>query len=234
VGLGRYDMSDSTPYFALGSLLFMVAGNAIALSVEMVRGNQPYHPGVLGLWGLTFALIAILAGVYFRRRSRRKRETLALSDLGRQFAVERLRQPAGLAHWLNRFWPAPYDPMFLTGGTGFVGASFVAFGYPALLNAQLGSKERRPRLHVLLAAQHRTGFVAYGEAAAYVQRVLAYCRSLGFEVTPSEAGLLAVANEETGRLVRRNLEALHQVAAVLGALANAARASGSVPAGPAS
>jgi hypothetical protein len=60
--------------------------------------------------------------------------------------------------------------------------------------------------------------------------VFARCRSLGFQVTPSEAGLLAVADEETVAIVRKNPDALHELATVLGSLANAARAVGAMPA----
>jgi biotin carboxylase len=51
---------------------------------------------------------------------------------------------------------------------------------------------------------------------------------VGVPTMPGSTG--TIADEETVRLVTKNPEALHQIAAVLGALANTARASGSIPA----
>jgi hypothetical protein len=229
-GLSRYDMTAYVPFIVGGSLLLPAGGGALAFSIEMLNGNEPYSPAIFLLWAMALAIVAGLAGILFYRRSRRARYERALADLGRQFPLYRVEDAHGLADWLNRHWPAKYDVASLGHGQDLVAASIDALGYPALLNAEFSSTEHRaPRLHLLLAAHQRTETV-HPQARAYVQQALARCRELGFEVTPSEAGLLAVADEETVRVVRKNPDALHEVATVLGTLAHAARAAGAVPA----
>jgi hypothetical protein len=230
-GLSRYDMTAYVPFIVGGSLLLPAGGGALAFSIEMLNGNEPYSPAIFLLWAITLAIVAVLAGILFYRRSRRERYERALADLGRQFSLHRVEDAQGLADWLNRHWPAKYDVASLGHGQDLVAASIDALGYPALLNAELSSTEHRAaRLHLLLSAHQRPGQTVHAQARAYVQQAFARCRDLGFEVTPSEAGLLAIADEETVRVVRKNPDALHEVAAVLGTLAHAARAAGAVPA----
>jgi DNA-directed RNA polymerase subunit RPC12/RpoP len=230
-GLSRYDMTAYLPFIIGGSLLLPAGGGALALSIEMLNGTEPYSPAIFLLWGIALAILFGLAGILLYRRSRRERYERALADLGRQFRLHRVEDAHGLADWLNRHWPVKYDVASLGHGQDLVAASLDALGYPALLNAEFGSTEHRePRLHLLLAAHQRRGHTVHPQAAAYVQHAFARCRGLGFEVTPSEAGLLAVADEDTLRVVRKNPEALHEVATVLGILAHAARAAGAVPA----
>jgi hypothetical protein len=230
-GLSSYDMTAYLPFIIGGSILLPAGGGALAFTVEMLNGEEPYSPAIFALWGIVLAIVAWIAGVLIYRRSRRARYERALTDLGFQFSLYRIKDARGLAEWLNTHWPVKYDVTFLGHGQHLVAAGIDALGYPALLNAEFGSAEHRePRLHVLLAAQQRALHVMHPQAVDYVQKAFARCRTLGFEITPSEAGLLAVADEDTVRVVRKNPEALHEVATVLGTLAHAARAAGAVPA----
>jgi DNA-directed RNA polymerase subunit RPC12/RpoP len=230
-GLSSYDMTPYLPFIIGGSLLLPAGGGALAFTVEMLNGEEPYSPAIFVLWGIAAAIATWLGGTLLYRRSRRARYERALSDLSLQFPLYRIGDARGLAEWLNRHWPVKYDATLLGHGQDLVAAGVDALGYPALLNADFGSAEHRePRLHLLLAAQQRAGHVMHPQAAAHVQNAFARCRELGFEITPSEAGLLAVADEDTLRIVRKNPEALHEVATVLGTLAHAARAAGAVPA----
>jgi hypothetical protein len=230
-GLSRYDMTAYVPFIVGGSLLMPAGGGALAFSVQMATGEEPYSPAIFLLWAVALAIAGTLVGILLYRRSRRQRYERALADLGRQFPLHPLADANGLADWLNRHWPDKYDVAALGHGPHLVAAAISALGYPALLNADLGSTEHRePRLHVLLSAHQRTGHVPHAEAAAYVERALSWCRELGFRITRSDAGLLAVADEEAVRTVRKSPEALHELAPLLATLANAARASGAVPA----
>jgi DNA-directed RNA polymerase subunit RPC12/RpoP len=231
VGLYRYDMTAYVPFIVGGSFLLPAGGSAFALTVQMLNGAEPYTPAIFLLWFMVVGLVAGLVGILLHRRSRQGRYHRALWDLGLQFPLQRVEDAHGLADWLNRHWPVKYDVTLLLGGKDLVAASIDALGYPALLNAEFGSaQDRKPRLHLLLAAHQPAGHVLEPQAAAYVHQAFARCRKLGFEITPSEAGLLAVADEDTVRIVRKNPEALHEVAMVLGTLAHAARAAGAVPA----
>jgi DNA-directed RNA polymerase subunit RPC12/RpoP/cbb3-type cytochrome oxidase subunit 3 len=231
VGLYRYDMTAYLPFIIGGSFLVPLGGSALALTGEMQNGSEPYTPAIFLLWMMVVGLVAWLVGIFLLRRSRKERYQRALQDLGRQFPLERIDDALGLADWLNRHWPVKYEVTLLRSGHDLVAASIDAFGYPALLNAEFGSaQDREPRLHVLLAAHQPAGHVLHPDAATYVQGAFARCRELGFEITPSEAGLLAIADDDTVRIVRKNPEALHEVAMVLGTLAHAARAAGALPA----
>jgi hypothetical protein len=232
VALSRYDMSAYVPFFVGGSILLPTAGAALALTMAMVTEEEPYHPGIFALWAAALAIVAFLVFVLLRRRSRKQAYAHALSDLGRQFSAEPISDVSSVASWLNCYWPAKYEAAALMHGVGFVAAGFRVLGYPALLNADFTGGERETRLHLLLAAHQRRGHVVQGEAAQRVQQAFLRCRSLGFEVSPSEAGLLATADEETRRIVRKNPAALHEIAPVLGALAGAALAAGAVPPEP--
>jgi DNA-directed RNA polymerase subunit RPC12/RpoP len=231
VAIYRNDMTAYVPFIVGGSLLLPAGGGAFAFSVAMLTGEEPYSPAIFVLWGMVLAIVGGLAFVVLRRRSRSRRYRNVLADLGRQFPLHVLEDAEGLADWLNRHWPSKYEVTWLTKGPYFVAASIDARGYPALLNADFtGGEGRATRLHVLLAAHQRAGHVPHADAHTFVQRTFAFCRQLGFEITPGEAGLFATADAETLRIVGRNPEALHELAPLLGALANAARAAGAVPA----
>ena len=137
----------------------------------------------------------------------------------------------GLVDWLNQNWPAAYSDLNLTRDPHFVAASLEVFGYPALLNARLASaKQGGPHLHLLLATSRHRSVTSGSDAARAVEEALARCSELGFSVSSSEAGLLAVASTETALAVRKNPSALHSVAVAFTDLAKVAYASGSVPA----
>lgn len=231
VGLSRYDMTAYVPFIVGGSFLLPAGGAAVVLSAQMASGDEPYDPAIFVLWGLTLVILGVVGGVFLWRRSRRERYQRALADLGLQFPLSVIADAGGLAEWLNRYWPGKYEVSFLAAGPSLVAASLDALGYPALLNAEFSSTEHRePRLHLLLSAHQRRHHVLHPDALTFVQRTFARCRELGFEITPGEAGLLATADPETVRAVRKTPEALHEVATVLSALAHAARAAGAVPA----
>jgi hypothetical protein len=230
-GLSRYDMTAYLPFIIGGSFLLPAGGGAVAITSEVLNGQEAYTPAVFLMWGLVLVIAAWPVGTLLRRRSRRERYQRALEDLRLQFPLYPIEDAHGLADWLNCHWPVKYDVTFLTHGQDLVAAGIDALGYPALLNAEFGSSEQRaPRLHLLLAAHQRAGHLLHPQAAAYVGQAFVRCRQLGFEVTPSEAGLLAIADDDTVRVVRKNPQALHEIAAVLGTLAHAARAAGAVPA----
>jgi len=230
-GLARYDMSPYVAYFAFGPLLFMSGGWAIGFTAEILAGDAEYEPAIAGFWGLFLAVLMAALGTWAYRRSRRAAYRGARSDLGQQFPLKPIEDVRGLVDWLNQNWPAPYPTSNLTSDhIHFVAASLEVFGYPALLNARLASgRHGEPRLHLLLAASRPRSVTLGGDAARAVDAALARCRELGFSVSPSEAGLFAVANLETTRAVRKNPSALHVVAVAFTDLAKAAYAAGSVP-----
>jgi hypothetical protein len=223
-GLARYDMSAYVPVFALCPLALISGGNAIGFTLEMRTGKTEYEPAVLGLWGMFFAVLLTALGIWWHRSSRRAAYRSARSDLGQQFPLQPIDDVQGLAAWLNQHWPAPYPTRNLTRDVHSVAASLDVFGYPALLNASFASaKYGGPRLHLLLAASRPRGALLNSHAA------VARCSELGFDVSFSDAGLLAVASPETVRAVRKNPSALHLAAVVFSDLAKAAHAAGSTP-----
>jgi len=230
-GLARYDISAYTPLFAIVPLLLMSGGFATSFTLQVLSGEAEYDPGVLGMWGLFVVLLIGLLGNWWYRRSRRAAYQRACSDLGQQFPLTPIDGVQGLVRWLNQNWPAPYPTTNLTrDDPHFVAASLEVFGYPALLNARLtGDKRTGPRLHLLLAASRPRVIAPGSEAAHAIDAALAHCAELGFSVSSSEAGLLAVAGAATARAVRKNPSALHAVAVAFTALAKAAHAAGSIP-----
>jgi DNA-directed RNA polymerase subunit RPC12/RpoP len=227
VGLSRYDMSAYLPYLVGGSLLLPVGGGTIGFSVAMLSGSEPFNPAIFAMWALFLGIVFTLAFVFIYRRSRLAAFRSSVSDLGHQFTAYPLAGAMDVAEWLNRYWPASYQVAHLRQGHFFVAAAFDVFGYPALLNADFTSGQHyKPRLHLLLAAESRIASNVDAEARRRVNAALARCRQLGFTVSESEAGLLAVADPETLAIVRRSPASLHQVATVLTTMAGAARASG--------
>lgn len=230
-GLARYDLSPYVAYIPFIPLLFMCGGIALTLTVEVLKGNADYDPAIAGLWGMFLVVLFALLGTLWYRSSRRAAYQSARSDLGQQFPLKPIEDVQGLVDWLNQNWPAPYPTKNLTRDLHFVAASLEVFGYPALLNARLASgKQGEPRLHLLLAASRPRSAMLGAEAARAVDGALARCSELGFSVSSSDAGLLAVASAETTRTVRKNPSALHVVAVAFTDLAKAAHAAGSLPA----
>ncbi len=229
VGLARHDMTSYVPFIVGGSLLLPAGGGALAFTVSMLNGEEPYDPSIFLLWAIVLLIAGGLAAVLLFRRSRKARYERALLDLGRQFPLSPLGDGLALADWLNRHWPEKYETTALTHGHALVAASIDAGGYPALLNADFsGGEHRKSRLHLLVAAHQPAAHVPHHEARAFANRALARCRELGFQVTRNEAGFFAMAEPDTVRIVQKNPEALHEVAPVLGALVTAARALGAV------
>lgn len=231
-GLARYDMSPYIGYFVFGPLLLMCGGSSIAFTIEILTGRAEYEPAFAGLWGMFLVVLVAALGMSAYSRSRRAAYRRARSDLGAQFPLKPIDDVQGLVSWLNQHWPAPYPTTNLSSDPlHFVAASLEVYGYPALLNARLTSaNHREPRLHLLLATSRPRSATLSSDAARAVDAALARCRELGFTVSSSDAGLLAVASPETARAVRKNPSALHVVAVAFTDLAKAAYAAGALPA----
>jgi hypothetical protein len=196
----------------------------------MLAGTEPFSPAIFVMWALFLGIVFTLGGVFVYRRSRLAAFRSAISDLGYQFTARQLASAMEVVEWLNRHWPASYQVAHLRQGHFFVAASFDVLGYPVLLNADFTAGQHyRPRLHLLLSAQHPQASSVGAEARRHVNAALDRCRQLGFTVSEGEAGLLAVADPETLAVVSRSPASLHQVATVLTAMARAAQASGSIP-----
>jgi hypothetical protein len=133
--------------------------------------------------------------------------------------------------WLNQFWPARYQTQFLMTGPYVMAACVNARGFPALIYVDPVSsgQHHQAKLHLLVAAWPRADRrVDQANANAYRARLA----QIGFQLSETDAGLMAIADAHTQKQVAQKPATLHELAPALTALTLFAEYRGMEPAQP--
>jgi hypothetical protein len=218
------------PVMILGSLLLMIGGTAVGYSTQMLRGAEPFHPGVFVLWAMTIAMVGGVYVYWSRRRQRRDRLRAALADVVRQLGGEVLPQVDGRVSWLNRYWAGDYEQQQLIQTYVAGSAGVECDGYHALVDVDLNASRPPPRINLLLAAWVPGVSDGSQPSGRLRDKTLS---GLGFHVRKTEGGLVARANQELLEAARRDPDAVHVVVPALARLARLASANDCVPVGAA-
>ncbi len=226
-----YNVSNLLPFILAGSFLLPLGGSAVMISIQMLRGAEPYNPAIFLLWVLTFALAGGLFGFHHLRKQKRAAFTEALGHVLHQFPGCLHDRVDVVVSWLNQFWSARYQTQFLMTGPYAMLAWVNARGFPAFLYVDpvSGGQHHSPKLHLLLAAWPRPSRQV-DQASANAHR--ARLAQIGFEVSETEAGLMAIADRETQKRAARRPATLHELTPAVFTLTLLAEARGLEPAQP--
>jgi LPXTG-motif cell wall-anchored protein len=229
--------STSMVIFVGGSFLLPIGGGAVAFSISMARGQEPYSPAIFILWAGVVALIGGIAGFVMYRKRRKQRITDELSQLVTRHAGELLGGVEGTAIWLNRYWAGPFDISQLTRGPYNDSAHLMVEGYPVLVDLDLvaASQHHRARGLMLLACEV-PGMGDPTEATLQIspdiRGLMKQAADLGFDVDFRQAGLIARANEATVRALLKKPGSIVSLSQVASSMVRLARAYGGSPVPP--
>jgi hypothetical protein len=226
-----YNATNWLPYILGGSFLMPAGGGALVMSYQMLLGQEPFNPAIFILWAVVFGIVGGGVGFHHLRKQKRAAFAQAMSHVLRQFRGDLHDRVDAVVAWLNQFWPARYQTQFLMTGPYALVARVDARGFPALIYADpvSGGQHHSAKLHVLLAAWRREDRAADG-VQANNQR--ARLKQMGFDISKTDAGLLAIADGPTLKRAARQPATLHELTPVLATLSYLAELWGMEPAQP--
>lgn len=210
------------PVMMIGSLILMVGGTAVGYSVQMARGKEAFHPGVLVVWALTIAIVGAVYVYRARKRQRRERLREALRDVVSQLGGAVITEVSERVAWLNRYWSGGYEQRNLFQTYVASGATVEVGGFAALVDVDLNASKPPPRIDLFIAAWVPEVSEGKQPSARVKDKALS---GLGFHVRKTEGGLVAHANQELLQAARRDPDAVH---VVVPALAHLVRVAGRV------
>jgi cytochrome c-type biogenesis protein CcmH/NrfF len=232
-----YSAGSTVPYIVMGSFAFMLVPATAIFSYQMAVGKEPFHPAIFILWALSMGLVAVMAGLVAWRRRRRRQWKSALDSLALKYGGRSFRGAQDLVQWLNTFWPGPYNIVNIMAGTYGGGAVFTLRGFPALLfvDPVPVSDKHRAKVHLFISA-----FVPgvsdaeddAGRSGPAPETFAAWFNREGFAVTVQEAGLMAEADDDIVRRLRRAPGEAVGLEPVFLKMVETAKALGAGPAGP--
>jgi uncharacterized Zn finger protein (UPF0148 family) len=232
-----YNVANYVPFLVMGSLLPTIGFGALAFTWQMfVTGEEPFHPAIFVLWAMLAAVVGVPIAFFAYRVAQRRSIHEAMSDLARQFRGVVSRRRDDLVRWLNQYWAAEYETTWLYDGVYFHAAALEVVGFDTLVDFEPHGYRYRgsgypARLHLVLAA-FVPGVTDGGggpRSDARTQQLQGWLATSGFELTVCEGGLLAQANPQLVKRVRKDPSSLHELAPILHAMAEIAARIGAAP-----
>jgi hypothetical protein len=233
----RQSAGGYVAYYVLGSFALMLVPATAIFTFQMAVGKEPYHPAIFILWALSMGLMAVMVGLASWRRRRKAMWKSALDSIALKHGGRSFRGAGDLVQWLNTYWPGPYDIVDIMAGLYAGGAVFSLQGFPALLfvDPVAASDRHRAKVHLFIAA-----FVPGVSDADDMpegpgrtpETFAAWFNREGYGVTVQQAGLLARADEDLVRMLRRDPEETFRLEAVFLKMVELAQALGARPAAP--
>jgi DNA-directed RNA polymerase subunit RPC12/RpoP len=221
-------------YIAFAPVALSLVGASIVFTSQMLRGQTPWDPAIVGLWGFSATMLGGGVAYFLYRRGKRRAWHAAFADLARQFRGRVLPRMTDWIEWLNTHWAGAYPLERIFQGPYGCAAALDGQGFPVLVIADGSDTDRyRPRrLEIMLAAWvpgmsdgAGTRKVPAGEGAAAHDWLSAH----GFTVEFTEAGLRAIADRATVTKLHRHPGKAHELAPAISALATAASSVGAYP-----
>jgi len=231
-----YSAGGSVPYIVMGSFAVMLVPATAVFTFQMAVGKEPYNPAIFILWALSVGLLAVITGLAVWRSRRKAQWKAALDGLGLKYGGRSFRGAREVVAWLNTYWPGPYDIVNIMAGYYGGGAAFMLKGFPALLfvDPVAASDKHRAKVHLFVAA-----FVPGvsdaddpGGSGSVPDTFAAWFGREGFPVTVQQAGLLAEAEEDLVRALRRAPAEAARLEPVFLKMVELAGALGAKPADP--
>jgi hypothetical protein len=217
-----------------GPMALMLLLAAIAFSVEMLSGEEPFDPAIFGLWGMAAALVGGLAVYVIHHRSKKRAWHQAMGDLALQFRGTLITEIIGWVEWLNRYWPSEVPVSEIYKSSYGCAAALDAYGHPTLVLVDPTSMQNRVRRLELFVAAWIPGLSdgsgTAPEPTAHGGAARQWLREQGFAVSLCEAGLRLRADDATIQTLHRNPAAAHELAPVITAATTFAHAIGAEPA----
>lgn len=197
VGLG----SIGTILFAGGSFLLMAGGGTIAFSYLMLVGEEPYHPAIFAMWGVTLALVIGIALAISTIRRRRTRVRVGVASLADSLGGGGLDGLDGTVRWLNQHWAGPIDPFEMMPGSYYGAGAAVLGGFPVLVdvNPKAASQQHRCWSRILIACHVPDASSEDQQPVRETDETRDLLRRIGdagYEVRTSAAGLFARAGDD--------------------------------------
>jgi len=224
-------------FFGTVAILLIPLAAASIWTVAILRGVEPFHPGIILLWTLFFVAINGAFGLHLWRKARLERFERAAKGLATRGGGQWAGGVELAVSWLDAYWAAPYEPHNLLAGRYATTMTLGPQGYPCLVlcDPVAPDEHREAKIHIFLAAfvpglSDGTGRVfADSQAAAGARQWLS---DLAVTVELTEAGVMCRVQPHLVAALRKSPDRLVELEGVLLAAAQYAQARGALPASP--